>query len=257
MNKPTIESRKCTLDDVFYSFVRMSGNRKIGYMPAGYSSFLTCWNECTFGKHGACYAKGGHCQMHMHKVTSGARGGSFAKFVEQIDLLPDDIVYRPMVGGDLPGINGELDKASMLALVDANRNRRGKGHKRPIGYTHSPVMASQAPCGPANAAIIKHANKNGFTINLSANTVNQADALVDLEIGPVVCVLPKGTIRKTYTPKGRAIVVCPAVLAGKLGTVTCSDCLMCSKVDRPYLIGFPAHGMREAIAHKIAIGELL
>jgi len=42
-----------------------------------------------------------------------------------------------------------------------------------------------------------------------------------------------------------------------LGTVTCSTCLMCSRVDRPYLIGFPAHGMREAIANKIAIGELL
>jgi len=257
MNIPTVTSRPCTLDDVKYSFVRMSGNRKIGYMPAGYSSFLTCWPGCTFGRHGACYAKGGHCAMHMWRVTSGLRGGSFAEFCDQISILPDDTVYRPMVGGDLPGLAGKLDKGQMKALVAANRNRRGTGSKKPIGYTHAPVTACSSPFGLANAAIIKHANSNGFTVNLSADTVDRADPLVDLGIGPVVCVLPKGTRKKTYTAKGRPIVVCPAILAGKLGTVTCSTCLMCSRVDRPYLIGFPAHGMREAIANKIAIGELL
>ena len=256
MNKPSIESRNATLDDVNYSFVRMSGNRKIGYMPAGYSSYLTCWPGCSFGRHGACYAHGGHCRMHMWKVTIGLRGGTFAEYCDQISVLPDNSVYRPMVGGDLPGLAGQISKPHMSALVAANRNRRGEGSKHPIGYTHSPVMASQAPFGKANAAIIAHANRNGFTINLSADTVAQADKLVDLGIGPVVCVLPKGTVRKSYTPKGRAIVVCPAILAGELGTVTCSDCLMCSKVDRPYLIGFPAHGMRERIADRIARGEL-
>ncbi len=256
MDKPKIKSRSATLKDVNYSFVRMSGNRKIGYMPAGYSSFLTCWTGCVFGKHGACYAKGGHCMMHMWKVTIGVRGGTFEEYCDQISILPDNTVYRPMVGGDLPGIGGQIDKGQMLALIAANKNRRGEGSKIPIGYTHAPVLTSQTPFSRANAAIIKRANKEGFTVNLSADTVAQADKLVDRKIGPVVCVLPKGTMRKTLTPKGRSIVVCPAILAGKLGTITCTDCLMCARVDRPYLIGFPAHGMREKIADKIAKGEL-
>ena len=195
--------------------------------------------------------------MHMWKVTTGLRGTGFDEYCDQISMLPDNLIYRPMVGGDLPGIAGLISKPHMLRLIAANKNRRGKGCKKPIGYTHAPVTVSDAPFGPDNAAIIKHANAEGFTINLSADTVGAADRLVDLQIGPVVCVLPKGTRRKTYTPKGRSIVVCPAILAGKLGTITCNDCQMCSRVDRPYLIGFPAHGLREKIAHKIAIGELV
>jgi len=255
MNKPAIiESRKCTLADVYYSFIRMSGNAKTGYMPAGYSSFLTCWDGCAFGRHGACYGKGGHCFFHMHKVTSGARGISFQEYCDQISILPDYSIYRPMTAGDLPGMRGKIDKAQMSALVAANKNRHHPGSKRPIGYTHSPVFASQASFGPANAAIIEHANRNGFTVNLSADTATMADKLADLNIGPVVCVLPKEVRKKTYTPKGRPIVVCPAILAP--GRVTCSTCEMCARVDRPYLIGFPAHGMRTKIADKIARGEL-
>jgi hypothetical protein len=254
MNCPSIESRKATLQDVNYSFVRMSGNQKTGYMPAGYSSYLTCWPGCVFGKHGACYAMGGHTKMHMWKVTVGLRGCTFQEYIDQISILPDNIVYRPMVGGDLPGLGGKIDLAQMQALIDANRNRRGNGSKHPIGYTHAPVFASQAPFAESNAAIIENANKQGFTVNLSGDTVAHADKLCDLGIGPVVCVLPKGVTRKSYTPKGRAIVVCPAILSH--GKVTCLDCQMCAKGDRPYIIGFPAHGMRERIADKIAKGEL-
>jgi hypothetical protein len=159
-----------------------------------------------------------------------------------------------MVGGDLPGIGGKIDKAQMDALIAANRNRRGPGHKKPIGYTHNPVLASQAPFARHNAAIIKAANEQGFTINLSADTAAQADKLVKLNIGPVVCVLPKDS-RQRKTPAGNPIVVCPAILAP--GRVTCATCEMCSRRDRPYIIGFPAHGMRTKQADMIARGELI
>jgi hypothetical protein len=190
----------------------------------------------------------------MWKVTAGVRGCTFEEYCDQISILPDNTVYRPMVGGDLPGMAGKINKAQMSALIAANRNRRDKGNKKPIGYTHSPVFKSQAPFAGSNAAIIKDANEQGFTVNLSGDTVEMADKLVDLNIGPVVCVLPKGTTRKTYTPKGCAVVVCPAILSH--GKVTCAECQMCARRDRPYIIGFPAHGMRERIADKIARGEL-
>ena len=192
--------------------------------------------------------------MHMWKVTSGVRGCTFEEYIDQISILPDNIVYRPMVGGDLPGLAGRIDLGQMVALIDANRNRRGGGSKRPIGFTHSPVFASQAPFAEANAVIIKQANKNGFTVNLSADTADMADKLVNLNIGPVVCVLPKDSKKKTYTPNGHPIVICPAMLAP--GRVTCATCEMCSRVDRPYLIGFSAHGMRTKQADMIARGEL-
>jgi hypothetical protein len=252
MDKPTVKSRKATLADVNYSFVRMSGNKKTGFMPAGYSSFLTCWPGCTFGKHGACYGKGGHCQMHMHKVTSGARGITFAEYCDQIRILPDFITYRPMVAGDLPGLGGKIDECQMVSLILANKNRRGDGSKNPIGYSHAPVFASQAPFAAENARLIKLANSEGFTVNLSADTAAQADDLVDLGIGPVVCVLPKDAPRKSLTPKGRKILGCPAVFAG----LTCESCRLCAKSKRRFIVGFPAHGMRFKIADKIARGEL-
>jgi len=48
-----------------------------------------------------------------------------------------------------------------------------------------------------NAVAIKCANQNGFTVNLSADSIEEADELVSLETGPVATVLPEET-RKSF-----------------------------------------------------------
>ena len=125
-------------------------------------------------------------------------------------------------------------------LVDANRGRRG------WTYTHKPVSAS-------NAEAVSHANANGFTINLSADTLAEADQLAALNIGPVVVVLdaPEGEKADTFTPAGRRVVTCPATYRDD---IRCSDCILCARPRRKTIVGFPAHGTYRKAAAAVARG---
>ena len=93
-----------------------------------------------------------------------------------------------------------------------------------------------------NRSAVAVSNDLGFTINLSADTVEQADQLADLNIGPVVVVMLEDCNRIETTPKGRTIVQCPATYND---TVNCKRCGICAHRDRKSIIGFPAHGTKK------------
>ena len=82
------------------------------------------------------------------------------------------------------------------------------------------------------------ANQIGFTVNLSAETLAQADAYAALGVAPVVVLLPAGMTKAVRTPAGRHVVVCPA----SLGSSDCLNCGICQQRDRIAIMGFPAHG---------------
>jgi hypothetical protein len=114
-------------------------------------------------------------------------------------------------------------------LVAANTGRRG------FTYTHHRDAAS--------INWIRHANAWGFTVNLSANDLHDADRLADHAAGPVVVVLPSTTTQNTTTPAGRAVVICPAT---QRDDVTCASCQLCQR-QRAAIVGFPAHGTRRRV----------
>ena len=62
-----------------------------------------------------------------------------------------------------------------------------------------------------------------------------------------------GTPNVSYTPAGYKVVACPAE---KSKRVTCATCALCQKADRPYIIGFRAHGSRKKLVSKIALKEI-
>jgi hypothetical protein len=64
---------------------------------------------------------------------------------------------------------------------------------------------------PDNLAAIRAANLNGFTINLSANTLEEADTLARRKAGPVVVILPSDAAyhHVERTPEGRKVIICP------------------------------------------------
>ena len=79
---------------------------------------------------------------------------------------------------------------------------------------------------------------------MSANNLKHADELISLDIGPVVVTLPEDSPRKLKTPKGKKVIVCPAILSDN---IKCSNCggkkgALCQQKNRDYVIGFPAHG---------------
>lgn len=215
-----------------YHMTLRSRNEKTGPIPVSTSSAKTCPPSCPFNRGGGCYAAGGPLAMHWAKVTSGERGESFASFLDSIVRLPDDALWRHNQAGDLPGFGDAIDADALASLVEANGGRRG------FTYTHKPVTFG--PHADANAAAVYAANRGGFTVNVSANNLADADAKAELGIGPVVVVLPADQQAKTLaTPEGRKVIVCPATYRDD---VTCSSCGLCANVWRNVIVGFPAHG---------------
>jgi hypothetical protein len=152
--------------------------------------------------------------------------------------LADGQLWRHNQAGDLPGIGDKIDRQALTKLVEANRGRRG------FTYTHKPMSI-------ANRLAIAKANAKGFTVNLSADNLAEADALASLRIGPVVVVLPSDQLTNTTTPDGRKVVICPAVTHDN---VTCATCQLCAR-QRDAIVGFPAHGARSALASRVAGGS--
>ena len=118
---------------------------------------------------------------------------------------------------------------SIAALPAANAGKRG------FTYSHHRDAAS--------IDWIRHANAWGFTVNLSANDLNDADYLADQNAGPVVVVLPSTQNENLKTPAGRPVVVCPAT---QRDDVSCATCQLCQR-QRAAIVGFPAHGSRHRV----------
>lgn len=165
------------------------------------------------------------------------RGGSFDELLAQIRTLPRRALWRHNQAGDLtPSAPGTIDVHLLSRLAMANRGRRG------FTYTHYPPTR-------ANRAAIRQANQLGFAVNLSAETLAQADGYAVLEVAPVVVVLPVGTTKPTRTPSGRPVIVCPS----SVGNTDCLSCGICQQRDRSVIVGFPAHGARARHVERILL----
>jgi len=212
-----------------------SSNSKTGPIPVSTTSADSCPPSCPLKKAG-CYANGGPLALHWREVTAGRRGTDWGTFCSRIAALPEGTLWRHNQAGDLPGNNGRINKKLVCQLIEANQGKNG------FTYTHYPMT-------PHNRAIVCMANQNGFTINLSAHTLEQADRLADLNIGPVTTLVLDDTAEILETPAGREVVVCPAQVEGD---VTCLDCEGCAIVMREPIIGFLPHGCQHQHARRIA-----
>jgi hypothetical protein len=152
---------------------------------------------------------------------------SWWRFCAEVAALPEGQIWRHNEAGDLPGLGDHLDIGALNMLVRANEGKRG------FTFTSKPLRTS------TERAAIRSANERGFTINLSAFSLAEADKLASLGIGPVTVVLPSDAPETLTTPAGRAVVVCPFQTPKKL---TCLECKRCTVVSRKSIVGFRAHG---------------
>ncbi len=212
-----------------YHITLKSSNVKTGPIPVSTSPNSTCPPACPFMSNG-CYAKQGPLAWHWRKVSEGKRGVAWLDFLILIDSIAPGSLWRFNQAGDLPGEGDDIDSRMLAQLVAANMGKRG------WTYTHKPVVGN-TPQAVGNAASVRYANRNGFRVNLSADTLSEADELADVDCGPVVVVLPSDSPHTVHTPAGRKVVVCPA----QRGNVTCADCGLCA-ASRSVIVGFLAHG---------------
>ena len=214
-----------------------SKNAKLGKIPTTTSTATTCPTACPFRDNG-CYAESGPLKLHWLKVTKGERGDDWSTFLDKIKELPAGSKWRHNQAGDLPGDTKDLDSTKCVDLAKANEGKRG------FTYTHYDVLDNFQ-----NAITVNMMNHLGFTVNVSANNLEHAHKLCDLDIAPVATVLPIEQTTNTVTPKGRKVVVCPATYKDD---VSCADCMLCEKRDRKVIVGFPAHGTSKKKASAIA-----
>lgn len=201
-----------------------SGNKKLGGLPASISERGTCPSSCGFYLAG-CYAEYGKLGSHWRRVGETA-GLLWSDFLARVRCLPEGQLWRHNEAGDLAGDGEDLDERALSELVEANMGRRG------FTFTHKHKFES-----------IRWAVSHGFTINLSADTLDQADELAALGVAPVAVILPHDATRRTKTPAGRRVVVCPAQTTERM---TCADCQLCAKPWRKSIVGFRAHGQFKA-----------
>ena len=214
-----------------------SKNVKVGKMAVTTSTATTCPTSCPFKSNG-CYADSGPLKLHWDKVTRKERGDDWATFIDKIKDLPTGSKWRHNQAGDLPGDMEKLDNEKCIELAKANKGKRG------FTYTHYDVLDNFQ-----NAITVNIMNHLGFTVNVSANNLDHADKLCDMDIAPVATVLPIDQTTNTVTPKGRKVVVCPATYKDD---VSCASCMLCEKWDRNVVVGFPAHGTSKKKASAIA-----
>lgn len=224
-----------TGDGYHVALVMASGNRKTGRMPVSTTDMRSCPDACPFKNHG-CYAEFGKVRMHWSVVPK--RGTSWTRFCARILALPSGTLWRHNEAGDLPGRGDRLDGSALMRLVDANRGKRG------FTFTHQPMLGNPRA---GDRAWVRIANRNGFTINLSANNLRQADELAALDIGPVAVVLPSGAPDRLKTPQGRDVIVC----LNETKQLTCLECQLCAVATRKAIVGFRAHGQAKAIVSEL------
>ena len=166
--------------------------------------------------------------MHWKKVSEKLRGESFKKFIQEIENLEDGTLWRHNQAGDLAGSGDWVDGRKLKQLTAANKGKKG------FTYTHKHKIKQ-------NHAKIKEANDNGFTVNLSADSLDHADELKALGIGPVVVIVPADEAynHTITTQAGNKVNICPATYQDGM---TCKKCQLCQHAGRSNMVGFPAHG---------------
>lgn len=237
------------------AFTAISRNEKTGPIPVTTTEPITCPPACPFQGSG-CYADSGPLALFWRKVRDKQAGMAWRDAMAKIAALPKGALWRHNQAGDLPGAGNAIDFTALDGLVAANKGKKG------FTYTHKPVD------GMAEQLAIAAANNAGFTINLSGNNPAHADSLAELDIAPVVTVLPadmerrnvkgqwletiaeyRARIGKPATPAGRPITVCPATYQDGMN---CARCGLCAVANRRAIVGFPAHGTSKKKASAIA-----
>ncbi len=207
--------------------VHTTRSDKLGGIPSSITTANTCPPSC------GLYAKGCYAEFHLTAVWWRAAqkdGLEWNAFCDWVRALPEGTLWRHNVAGDLPGNGEKLDHRKLAKLVLANSGRRG------FTFTHKSFDSEKSK------ELISSANIVGFTINLSADGLHEADAKAALGIAPVVVVLSADAPAKLKTPSGRQVVVCPAQTHEGM---TCAKCQLCARPKRSAIIGFRAHGQMQ------------
>jgi len=211
-----------------------SGNRKVGPIPVSTTEEGSCPTSCPL-LNTDCYARFGPLGMHWRKIGPDGRGTQWSLFCDRVKKFVVNQLWRHNQAGDLPKLTDDHDGPDRIDITKALELSNASEHTKGWTYTH------YDPTDEHNASVIDRMNKvDGMTVNLSADSLEQADEYVQLNIGPVCVILPQdSSTMGNKTPNGVPIVTCPAQTTEEM---SCDKCRLCQVRDRKSIVGFLAHG---------------
>jgi hypothetical protein len=215
----------------------ISSNSKTGPIPVSTTSYNSCPISCPHrvqenGEY-SCYAMSGNLRTHWQKVSLGERGGSWDEFCDAVRGIYKKQLWRHNQAGDLPGDGININTGALDKLVSANSGRRG------FTFTHYPLNAD-------NVRSIEDANRRGFTVNVSCDTLMEADRARKIVRAPVTVVLHSDEQRKSFrTPDGHKVLVCPAQWRDDMSCARCQICQDSS--ESRCIVGFKAHSTKKKV----------
>jgi hypothetical protein len=252
----------------------VSSNAKTGAIPVSTTERRSCPSSCSFlrdekGSNG-CYADGGPLGMHWSKVFNGGRGDNFSAFCGRVARFVKRQVWRHNQAGDLPKDDNLSDSAvDRLDAAKCSELSEAASHTRGWTYTHYDVTDSH------NQEVVRSMNSvGGLVVNLSAETLQQADEYHNTGCGPVCVTLPADAhTRGMKSPNGLPVVLCPIQHAEEKrfreanelsadtpvnrdsrefkgflkidggDNITCAACPLCRTAVRKSIVAFKAHGV--------------
>lgn len=213
------------------SLTMKSKNIKTGEIPVSTTEERSCPSECPL-QGTDCYARFGPLGMHWRKIGAGGRGDNWTGFCHRVRSFAIGQIWRHNQAGDLPQrADGKIHIGKLRQLSKACAARMTRGWT----YTH------YDPTDDHNRSAIAETNdRGGLTVNLSADSMAEADKYHALGIGPVVVIVPEDTPQRgNTTPGGLPVVICPAQTTE---SVSCDSCRLCTHRNRKSIVGFRAHG---------------
>jgi hypothetical protein len=219
---------------LFY-FTRISRNNKTGPIPVVTASRDTCPPTCVLMGNG-CYAEHGPLAIVWNKCKL-----TLDEVCKEVKKLPKKQLWRYGQAGDLPPKEKDLK-----TLVQANNGRPV------LCYTHT-----------RDVDAIRGATERGFHVNISADTVDEAEKFSRQGLSTVVVLpseygrsrsgtswtetLPEYKSRTARMPKHTPACVRIAVCPATYHDINCAQCGICASPRKNgTIVGFPAHGSRKA-----------
>lgn len=201
----------------------------------------TCPDSCPL-KNTGCYDQDGNCNIHRQRHDNGEY-----KSLNVVELLKKSpamtSVVRASIGGDLAGQSNIIDKQENVKLFKGLH----KAHKKVLLYTHKPIThGGSEQERNVNLQTIKAIQKvaPSLAINVSCEQAEQVDQAINAGFD-AVCIVPDDNQTVRTTPEGNKIVNCPEAQGKTDGCAMCgSGKPLCTRKNRGYAIGFPAHGSR-------------
>jgi len=222
-----------TLSLSLFHLSRVSSNKKTGPIAVTTTSKNSCPASC--GMRSACYASTGPLALHWAAVSDGRRSKQWRDHLNDLATLPVGSALRLNQAGDLvAGVTGRLSRAFLSGLVDVDKRRKLQAWT----YTHHDHTRGE------NGALLRRANREGLTVNVSTETEESADRAIASGL-PAVLAVNSHEARKVWrTAEGNLVKVCPA----QCRDTDCSRCMLCHRRGSKVIIAFLAHGTRKKAA---------